>query len=103
MSDLKVKIYSDGANVKDMIAADNANTVDGFTTNPTLMAKAGISNYIEFAKEVLFLIKEKSISFEVFSDDIDEMYTQAKILKIWEKMFLLKYLFQIHRKNTHTI
>ena len=49
MSDLKIKIYSDGANVEDMIAADKENSVDGFTTNPTLMAKAGITNYIEFA------------------------------------------------------
>ena len=89
MSDLKVKIYSDGANVKDMIDADIANTVDGFTTNPTLMAKAGIINYIEFAKEVLSSIREKSISFEVFSDDIDEMYTQAKILKdLGENVFV---------------
>ena len=89
MSDLKIKIYSDGANVEDMVAADSANTVDGFTTNPTFMAKAGISNYIEFAKEVLSSIKEKSISFEVFSDDIDEMYTQAKILKdLGENVFV---------------
>lgn len=89
MSDLKIKIYSDGANVEDMVAADSANTVDGFTTNPTLMAKAGISNYIEFAKEVLSSIKEKSISFEVFSDDLDEMYTQAKILKdLGENVFV---------------
>tara|TARA_X000001036_G_scaffold62817_1_gene53183 strand:+ start:1994 stop:2701 length:708 start_codon:yes stop_codon:yes gene_type:complete len=81
MSDLNIKIYSDGANVDDMILADKNNSVDGFTTNPTLMAKAGITDYLGFAKEVLSKINEKSISFEVFSDEINEMYDQAMVLK----------------------
>lgn len=81
MNDLKIKIYSDGANIRDMIEADKNNSVDGFTTNPTLMAKAGITDYVGFAKEALNSIKDKSISFEVFSDDIDEMYEQAMILR----------------------
>jgi transaldolase len=81
MNDLNIKIYSDGADVKEMILADKKNLVDGFTTNPTLMARAGITDYLAFAKEVLSHIKEKSISFEVFSDDINEMYKQAMILK----------------------
>mgnify|MGYP001215636691 CR=1 FL=1 len=81
MSDIKIKIFSDGANVEDMIEADKSNAVDGFTTNPTLMAKAGITDYLGFAKEVLSQIKEKSISFEVFSDEINEMYDQALTLK----------------------
>lgn len=81
MNDLKIKIYSDGANIRDMIEADKNNSVDGFTTNPTLMAKAGITDYIGFAKEALNSIKDKSISFEVFSDDIGEMYEQAIILR----------------------
>lgn len=81
MSDLNIKIYSDGANIDDMLQADKENSVDGFTTNPTLMAKAGITDYLGFAREVLSHIKKKSISFEVFSDEIDEMYEQALILK----------------------
>ena len=81
MSVIKIKIFSDGANVEDMIEADKSNAVDGFTTNPTLMAKAGITDYLGFAKEVLSQIKEKSISFEVFSDEINEMYDQALTLK----------------------
>ncbi len=81
MKDLNIKIYADGANVEEMVEADKNNLVDGFTTNPTLMAKAGITNYLEFAEEVLSSIKEKSISFEVFSDEIDEMYNQALKLK----------------------
>tara|TARA_S200000501_G_scaffold85996_1_gene78794 strand:+ start:23071 stop:23778 length:708 start_codon:yes stop_codon:yes gene_type:complete len=81
MNNLKIKIFSDGANVDDMILADKENSVDGFTTNPTLMAKAGITDYLAFAEEVLLHIKDKSISFEVFSDEIDEMYNQAMTLK----------------------
>ncbi len=81
MNNLKIKIFSDGANVDDMILADKENSVDGFTTNPTLMAKAGITDYLAFAEEVLLHIKDKSISFEVFSDEIDEMYDQAMTLK----------------------
>lgn len=81
MNNLKIKIFSDGANVDDMILAHKENSVDGFTTNPTLMAKAGITDYLAFAEEVLLHIKDKSISFEVFSDEIDEMYNQAMTLK----------------------
>ena len=58
MNDLKIKIYSDGANIRDMIEADKNNSVDGFTTNPTLMAKAGITDYVGFAKEALNSIKD---------------------------------------------
>jgi transaldolase len=81
MKNLNIKIYADGANVEEMVHADKNNLEDGFTTNPTLMAKAGITNYLEFAEQVLSSIKEKSISFEVFSDEIDEMYNQALKLK----------------------
>jgi transaldolase len=81
MNNLNIKIYSDGANINEMVKADRDNTVDGFTTNPTLMAKAGITDYLGFAKDALKHITSKSISFEVFSDDLDEMYNQALILR----------------------
>ena len=55
---------------------DSENFVDGFTTNPTLMKTSGITDYLAFAKEVLSGVKEKSISFEVFSDELDDMYFQ---------------------------
>lgn len=89
MTKLNVKIYSDGANVADMVNADKNNLVDGFTTNPTLMAKAGITDYMGFAQEVLSHIKDKSISFEVFSDDLNEMYVQAlKLRDLGENVFV---------------
>ena len=91
MNDLGIKIYADGAEINEIIKMSNDNFIDGFTTNPTLMAKLGITDYLGFAKEVLSNVKEKSISFEVFSDNLDEMYRQALILSdlgdnVWVKI-----------------
>lgn len=91
MKNLKVKIYSDGANAKEIIKMDEENFVDGFTTNPTLMKNSGVTDYLGFAREVLDRVRQKSISFEVFSDDLNEMYRQAHILKdlgenVWVKI-----------------
>lgn len=91
MSDLKIKIYSDGADAQEIIKMDSENFVDGFTTNPTLMKTSGITDYLAFAKEVLSGVKEKPISFEVFSDELDDMYRQALILRdlgdnVWVKI-----------------
>ena len=82
MKNLSVKIYSDGANVEKMVKDNISGNVDGFTTNPTLMVKDGVKDYVEFARDALSKITDKSISFEVFSDEIDVMYDQA--LKINE-------------------
>ena len=91
MNNLKTKIYADGADINEMVKMDNENFVTGFTTNPTLMARLGIKDYLGFATEVLSKIKNKSISFEVFSDNIDDMYRQALILRdlgdnVWVKI-----------------
>ena len=91
MSNLKVKIYGDGADLEAMKRMDSENLVSGFTTNPTLMARNGIKDYLSFAKQVLNEISDKSISFEVFSDDLDDMYRQALILRdlgenVWVKI-----------------
>lgn len=80
---MSIKVYSDGANLADMLAAYKARSVDGFTTNPTLMVKAGISDYEGFAKQVLSHIKDMSISFEVFSDEVPEMERQARKIASW--------------------
>ena len=77
---MNIKIYSDGANIVEMVNAYREAVVQGFTTNPTLMNKAGIQDYKAFAIEVLSHIKDMPISFEVFSDSFDEMYQQAKVL-----------------------
>ncbi len=91
MNNLGIKIYADGADLKEIIKMSEDNFIDGFTTNPTLMARLGITDYLGFAKEVLSIVKDKSISFEVFSDDLDEMYRQALILRdlgdnVWVKI-----------------
>jgi transaldolase len=81
---MKVKIYADGANLSDMLAYySNGSMVTGFTTNPTLMRKAGITDYEAFAKEVLARISDLPVSFEVFSDELSEMERQARMIASW--------------------
>jgi transaldolase len=80
---LKIDVYADGADVKDMLSARNSGIVRGFTTNPTLMRKSGISDYERFAKDALKAVAGMPISFEVFADDFDEMERQAKLIATW--------------------
>jgi transaldolase len=77
LADLRVKIFSDGADLDSIIEAYQGGVVKGFTTNPTLMAKAGITNYLAFASEVLRVVTDLPVSFEVFSDDFASMKEQA--------------------------
>ena len=77
--DLKVKIYSDGANIEDMLKVEQGGFVTGFTTNPSLMKAAGVKDYNEFAKEALSKLKYP-ISFEVFADDLETMESEAEII-----------------------
>ncbi len=76
-SRLKVELFADGADLKEMIQCYKQGWVKGFTTNPTLMAKAGIRDYENFAREVLQSITDLPVSFEVFSDEFNEMEEQA--------------------------
>jgi transaldolase len=81
---MKIKIFADGANLSDMLAHyGNGNMVSGFTTNPTLMKKAGITDYETFAKEALARISDLPVSFEVFSDELPEMERQARKISSW--------------------
>src|SRR3990167_8996429 len=81
--ELKVKIFADGADKESMLVLAANPLIKGFTTNPTLMNKAGIRDYAGFAKEVLAEIKDKPVSFEVFSDDFKEMERQARTISSW--------------------
>ena len=83
MNDLKVKVYADGADLKSMLELAAQPMVQGLTTNPSLMRKAGVTDYKAFAKSVLASIKTKPISFEVFSDDFNEMERQAMEIASW--------------------
>lgn len=81
--DLKIALYADGAQLDEMLAAYRSGLADGFTTNPTLMAKAGVRDYREFAQSLLAEIPDLPISFEVISDDIPEMGRQAREIASW--------------------
>ncbi|MEK9180422.1 MAG: transaldolase [Patescibacteria group bacterium] len=81
--DLRIKIFADGAEKASILELAKAPLIKGFTTNPTLMRKAGVTDYAGFAKEVLAEVKDKPISFEVFSDDFAEMERQARIIAAW--------------------
>jgi transaldolase len=83
LADLRVKIFADGADRNEMLALAQNPLVKGFTTNPTLMRKAGVVDYTKFADEVLRSITTRPVSFEVFSDDFDEMERQARAIAGW--------------------
>lgn len=83
IDNLKVKIFSDGANKTNMLDMYAKSYIKGLTTNPTLMKKAGIKNYKSFCLDILKVIKDKPISFEVFSDDFEEMEKQANEIASW--------------------
>jgi transaldolase len=83
ISELKVKIFADGADKAAMLQLYSHPHVRGFTTNPTLMRKAGISNYEAFARDILEAIPDRPISFEVFADDAAEMDRQARKIAKW--------------------
>lgn len=80
---LKIDLYADGADVRDMVAARESGVVKGFTTNPTLMKKSGVTDYESFAKEALRAVSGMPISFEVFADDFAEMERQARLICTW--------------------
>lgn len=83
VSDLKVKVFADGADKASMLKLSRQPYIKGFTTNPTLMRKAGVKDYEEFARDVLQHITDRPISFEVFADDEPEMQRQAHKIAGW--------------------
>tara|TARA_B100000586_G_C20028447_1_gene392199 strand:+ start:30 stop:746 length:717 start_codon:yes stop_codon:yes gene_type:complete len=85
LNNLKIKIFADGADEKEIIKLNEKDYIKGFTTNPSLMKKANIKNYETFARDLLGKIKTKPISFEVFSDDLNLMEKQAEKIATWGK------------------
>lgn len=83
VKDLKIKLFMDGAEIAAMKKLYAEGVAKGFTTNPTLMRKAGITDYAAFAKEAIKAIPDMPISFEVFSDDLASMEREARIIKSW--------------------
>ena len=87
---LPVKIFADGADQEGIAELYKKPFIQGLTTNPTLMRKAGIGDYERFARDVLQVVKEKPISFEVFSDDFDQMRHQALKISKWQDNVYVK-------------
>src|SRR3990167_1752213 len=85
-----IKIFADGADLEAIKKLNKNPLVKGFTTNPTLMRNAGVSDYEKFAKEVLVEVRDKPVSFEVFSDNFDEMERQARKIASWGENVYVK-------------
>jgi transaldolase len=90
VSELKVKIFGDGADLAGILELSRLPYIMGFTTNPTLMRKVGVPDYEEFAAEVLKHIKDRPVSFEVFADDEETMEVQAKHIASWANNVYVK-------------
>ena len=80
---LRIKVFADGADLEGMLALAQDPLISGFTTNPTLMRRSGVTDYETFAKEVLAAVTEHPISFEVVADDFEEMRRQARLIASW--------------------
>lgn len=83
LDELSVKIFADGADLDEILALSQHPHISGFTTNPTLMWKAGLTDYQDFAQRLLERITTHPISFEVFADDAEEMRRQARLIHSW--------------------
>ena len=90
VKNFKINIYADGADVASIKKLNKLKFIDGFTTNPSLMRKSKVKNYKKFALDVLKNVKNKPVSFEVFTDDISEMEKQAEIISKWGKNAFVK-------------
>jgi transaldolase len=83
LEDLNIKIFADGADLDGIIAMSKNPLIRGFTTNPTLMRKAGVVDYEAFARKVIDAVPDYPVSFEVFADDCDEMIAQGRMIAAW--------------------
>jgi transaldolase len=85
ISNLKVKLFTDGADKAQILAMAKQPWIAGFTTNPSLLKKAGVRDYEAYARDLVAAVPDRHISFEVFSDDIPEMVAQARTISAWGK------------------
>ena len=90
LKNLDIKIFADGADLVSIEKLNMDQNISGFTTNPSLMKKAGVTNYKKFCQDVLKITKDKPVSFEIFSDDLDKMYDQANEIASWGKSIFVK-------------
>ena len=104
VKNFKIDIYADGADLASIKKLNKLKFIDGFTTNPSLMRKSKVKNYKKFALDVLKNVKNKPVSFEVFTDNISEMETQAEIISKWGKNAFVKIpICNTKGKSTHKL
>src|SRR5262245_65705348 len=90
LAQLKVKLFTDGADKAQILEMAKQPWIAGFTTNPSLLKKAGVSDYAAYARELVTAVPHRHISFEVFSDDVAEMVAQAWEIASWGKNVYVK-------------
>ena len=90
LSSLKVKLFTDGADKAQILDMAKQPWIAGFTTNPSLLKKAGVSDYAAYGRDLVAAVPDRHISFEVFSDDIPEMVAQARVITTWGKNVYVK-------------
>src|SRR5215831_6718265 len=90
LAELKVKLFTDGADKAQIVEMAKQPWIAGFTTNPSLLKKAGVSDYAGYARELIAAVPDRHISFEVFSDDVAEMVAQARVIAGWGKNVYVK-------------
>ena len=90
LAQLKVKLFTDGADKAQIVEMAKQSWIAGFTTNPSLLKKAGVSDYAAYARELVAAVPDRHISFEVFSDDVAEMVAQARVITSWGKNVYVK-------------
>jgi len=90
LSNIKVKLFTDGADKAQIVEMAKQPWIAGFTTNPSLLKKAGVSDYAAFARDLVAAVPDRHISFEVFSDDIPEMIAQARVIAAWGQNVYVK-------------
>ncbi len=90
LKSLKVKLFTDGADKAQIVEMAKQSWIAGFTTNPSLLKKAGVSDYAAYGRELVAAVPDRHISFEVFSDDIPEMVAQGRVIASWGKNVYLK-------------
>ncbi len=90
LPDLKVKLFTDGAEKAQILEMAKQHWIAGFTTNPSLLKKAGVSDYAAYGRDLVAAVPNRHISFEVFSDDIPEMVAQGRVIASWGKNVYVK-------------
>src|ERR1044071_3968727 len=99
LSDLKVKLFTDGADKAQILEMAKQSWISGFTTNPSLLKKAGVKDYAAYGRDLVAAVPDRHISFEVFSDDIPEMVAQGRVIATWGPNVFVKLPVMTTRKE----